>query len=218
MCFSAAASFAGSAVVSAVGIVTVRKAKKPNQRLFAAIPLLFGLQQLVEGMLWVTLTSGEHDWLQNIAAYTFFMIALVIWPVVVPLSMWFMEEVEKRKRILAGLIVIGGIVSLFSAFSLISDDVTPQINGHLIQYVHELPQTPGNIGFILYLSSTIAPLFVSSVRRMRLFAILITLSLLIAAIFFSQHLTSVWCFFAALTSVVIYYVLHGLQATEPSKG
>jgi hypothetical protein len=49
--------------------------------------------------------------------------ALVIWPVMIPLSMWFMEKIDKRKKILTGLIVTGGIVSLFYAFSLISYDV-----------------------------------------------------------------------------------------------
>jgi hypothetical protein len=51
MCFSAGASFAGAVVISAVGVATVRKAKKPTQRLFAGIPLLFGFQQFAEGTL-----------------------------------------------------------------------------------------------------------------------------------------------------------------------
>jgi hypothetical protein len=217
MCFSAAASFTGGVVVSAVGVATVRKATKPTQRLFSGIPLLFGFQQFAEGVLWITLGSGGYDLLQNVATYTFLIMALVVWPVVVPLSMWFMEEVRKRKKILAGLIVTGGTVSLFYAFSLISYDVTPQINGSHIQYVDEFPQTPVNIVLLLYLTSTIVPLFASSVRRMWLFGILITVSLLVSAIFFAQYLASVWCFFAALTSVVIYYILHGSQITVLSK-
>ena len=87
MCFSAAASFAGSAAISAVGIATQRKVRKPSQRLFAIIPLLFGFQQFAEGILWITLRSGEHPWLQNAATYIFLITALVIWPVMVPLSM-----------------------------------------------------------------------------------------------------------------------------------
>jgi hypothetical protein len=217
MCFSAAASFTGGVIVSAVGVVTVRKARKPTQRLFSGIPLLFGLQQFAEGVLWVTLRSSGHDWLQNGATYTFLIMALVIWPVTIPLSMWFMEEVKKRKKILAGFIVTGGIVSLFYTFSLIFYDVTPQISGSHIQYVDEFPQIPVNIAFLLYLASTIVPLFVSSVRRMWLFGFLITISFLVAAIFFSQYLASVWCFFAALLSVVIYYILHKSQTTVPSE-
>ncbi|MFC1902712.1 DUF6629 family protein [Chloroflexota bacterium] len=217
MCFSAGASFAGGVVISAVGVATVRKVRKPTQRLFAGIPLLFGFQQFAEGVLWITLRSGGHDWLQNAATYIFSITALVIWPVMIPLSMWFMEEVKKRKKILSGLIVTGCLLSLFYAFCLISYDITPQINGFHIQYVDEFPKTLVDIAFLFYLAPTVAPLFVSSVRRMWLVGILITVSCLVTRIFFAQYLTSVWCFFAALTSVVIYWILSESQTTVPSE-
>jgi hypothetical protein len=212
MCFSAGASFAGGIVISAIGVATLGKVSKPAQKLFAGIPLLFGFQQFAEGVLWVTLRSGGHERLQNAAAHIFLITALVIWPVMIPLSMWLMEEVKKRRKILAGLMVTGGILSLFYAFCLISYNVTPQIQGFHIQYIDEFPRTLVDIAFIFYLASTIAPLFVSSVKRMWLFGILITVSYLVTSIFFSQYLTSIWCFFAALISVVIYWVLSGSQS------
>ena len=213
MCFSAGASFAGGAVISAVGIATQRKVKHPTKRLFAVIPLLFGFQQFAEGVLWITLKSGEYDWLQNTTAYIFLITALVIWPVMIPLSMWFMEKGKKRKNILSVLIVVGGIVSLFYAFCLIFYDVTLQISNFHIQYVDNFPSILVGIAFALYPVSTIAPLFVSSVRRMWLFGILIMISYIVTGIFFSQYLTSVWCFFAALISIAIYWILSGSDAT-----
>ena len=217
MCFSAGASFAGGIVISAVGVATVRKVGKPTQRLFAGIPLFFGFQQFAEGVLWVTLRSGGHDWLQNAATYVFLVTAMVIWPVMIPLSMWFMEEGKKRKNILAGLIVTGGLLSLFYAFCFISYDVTPRINGFHIQYVDNFPRTLVTVASFFYPAATVAPLFVSSVRRMWLFGILITISYIVTGIFFAQYLTSVWCFFAALISVVIYWILSGYHTTIPSE-
>ena len=217
MCFSAEASFAGSAVISAVGVATQMKVRKPAQRLFAAIPLLFGLQQFTEGVLWITLRSSGHEWLQYAATYIFLITALIIWPVMIPLSMWFMEEVKERKNILVGLMMAGGILSIFYAFCLISYNVTPQINSFHIQYIDEFPTTLVKIAFLFYLASTVAPLFVSSVRRMWLFGILIMVSCIITGIFFSQYLTSVWCFFAALISVVIYWILSESHTTIPSE-
>ncbi|MFC1919345.1 DUF6629 family protein [Chloroflexota bacterium] len=217
MCFSAEASFAGGLVISAVGVATVRKVRKPTQWLFAVIPLLFGFQQFAEGVLWITLRSGGHDWLQNTATYIFLITALVIWPLMIPLSMWFMEEVKKRKKLLAGLTVTGGLLSLFYAFCLISYDVSSQINGFHIQYVDEFPKTLVVIAFVFYLVSTVAPLFVSSVRRMWLFGIMIAVSCLVTGIFFAQYLTSVWCFFAALISILIYWILSESQTTVHSE-
>ena len=217
MCFSAGASFAGGLIISAVGVATVRKVGKPTQRLFAVIPLFFGFQQFAEGMLWVTLRSGGYDWLQNAATYIFLITAMVIWPVMIPLSMWFMEEAKTRKKLLAGLIVTGGILSLFYAFCLISYNVTPQISGFHIRYVDNFPRTFVTIASFFYPAATVAPLFVSSVRRMWLFGILIMVSYIVTGIFFAQYLTSVWCFFAALISVVIYGMLRESQTAVPSE-
>jgi hypothetical protein len=212
MCFSAGASFTGGIVISAIGVATLGKVRKPAQKLFAGIPLLFGFQQFAEGVLWITLRSGGHERLQDAVAYIFLITALIIWPVMLPLSMWLMEEVKKKKIILVGLMVTGGILSLFYAFCLLSYNVTPRIQSFHIQYIDEFPGTLIKIAFVVYLASTIAPLFVSSIKWMWLFGILITVSCLVTGIFFAQYLTSIWCFFAALVSVVIYWILSGSQS------
>ena len=217
MCFSAEASFVGAVVISAVGVVTQSKVKQPTQRLFSVIPLLFGLQQFAEGTLWVTLRSGGYDILQNASTYVFLITALVFWPVMIPLSMCFMEEKISRKKILTGLAVTGGILSLFYAFCLISYDVIPQIHNFHIQYIDGFPKPLVTIASLFYPIVTIAPLFISSVRRMWLAGILIAISYIVTGIYFAQYLTSVWCFFAALISIVIYWILRGSQTTEPSE-
>ena len=112
--------------------------------------------------------------------------------------------------------MIGGMVSLFYAFCLISYDVTPRINSFHIQYIHEFPQTPVDIVYLFYIVSTVTPLFVSSARRMWLFSILILSSYIVTMIFFSHYLTSVWCFFAALISVVVYWILSKSETTVPN--
>jgi len=203
MCFSAVASFSSAAVISGVGVATVRKARRPKQKLFASIPLIFGFQQFAEGALWITLRSGSYDQLQNAAAYGFLTAALVVWPVLIPLSMYFMEEVRKRKYILAVLIVAGIIISASNAFSLLFYDVTAQIQGFHINYRVDFPSALG-IFSLLYIPSTVFPLFVSSVRRMWILGVMITMALAISVIFFYGYVISVWCFFAALISVMIY--------------
>jgi hypothetical protein len=51
MCFSATASFVAGSALSAVGAVTITKAKRKAEIPFATIPLLFGIQQLTEGLI-----------------------------------------------------------------------------------------------------------------------------------------------------------------------
>ena len=86
MCFSAEASFAGGVIISAIGIATVTKVHKPSQIVFASIPLFFGVQQMVEGTLWLTIPLPEYANIKHIATYIFLIMADFLWPTLIPLS------------------------------------------------------------------------------------------------------------------------------------
>ncbi|MDD4924548.1 MAG: hypothetical protein PHF74_06955 [Dehalococcoidales bacterium] len=212
MCFSAGASFAGGAIISAIGVAAQTKVSKPSQRLFAIIPFFFGFQQFAEGVLWVTLGSAKYPVLQDIVTYIFLVTAMVIWPVMVPLSVRLMEEVKLRKQILTGLLITGCLISAVYAFCLIYYDIFPCINGFHIEYVYNVPQMLISIAFVFYLITTIMPFFISSVRRMWVFGVLIAVSCIVTGIFFSQYMTSVWCFFAAIISIIVYWILRGVKS------
>ena len=213
MCYSAGASFAAGVIISAVGVATVIVVHKPSQRLFAIIPLLFAIQQFAEGCLWLTLQSSDYELVNNICNYIFLITAQVIWPVLMPLSVLLMEKESKRRRLLRILFVAGMALSLYYGFYLLTSNVTSEILNCHILYTIESPKTLSLPIFILYLATTIAPLFISSVKRMYLMGILILFSLVIALFFYKVHLTSVWCFFAAVISIVIFWILRSDRAT-----
>ncbi len=207
MCFSAEASFAGGVIISAIGVVTVRKVHKPSQILFASIPLFFGFQQIAEGLLWITLPSSEYIGLRHVSTYIFLAMAQVVWPMLIPLSVLLMEKSQTRKKWLLGLFFTGLLLSLYYTICLILFDVRPQIQGFHVYYENDFPVSLRMVAFGIYLIATITPLFVSSIKRTHMLGILMTLSCLITGIFFTQYLLSVWCFFAALISAVIYWIL-----------
>ena len=210
MCFSAGASFAGGVIITAIGVATVRKVHKPSQILFSCIPLFFGFQQITEGMLWLTLPLSDFEGVRHVSTYLFLVMAQVIWPVMIPLSVLFMEDSEKKKKYLVTLLFIGTALAFYYAFCLLSFNVYPQIQGYHVYYENDFPKSPvfTIVSFIFYLIATITPLFVSSIKRTHLLGILMTLSCLVTGLFFTQYLLSVWCFFAALISGVIYWILH----------
>ncbi len=208
MCFSAEASFAGGIIIAAAGIATIRKVRKPSQMLFASIPILFALHQFSEGVVWITLRSGGHSTIQYAATLIFMLMALIVWPVLMPLSALKMESVRIRKRIIFAFLTAGVLVSAYYAFCMVYWDFYPAIEGNHIQYRGDFPKTLRNPVFALYIIATIPPLFISSVKRMPLMGVLIFISCLITGIFYKEYLTSVWCFFAALISVVIYWIIN----------
>ena len=213
MCFSAEASFTGGVIISAIGIATVTKVHKSSQIVFAGIPLFFGIQQMVEGSLWLTIPLPEFATLQKAATYIFLIMADVLWPTVIPLSVLFMEDNLKKKKILMVLLGMGITLSLYYAFCLFNFNVIPEIRGYHIHYKTTFPAYLSMPAFIIYLIVTITPLFISSIKRTHLMGVLMFLSCLMTAIFFTQYLTSVWCFFAAIISGVIFWILEDSMST-----
>lgn len=207
MCFSAGASFVGGAVITAIGVMTVRTNRDPSRRIFAAIPLIFGVQQISEGFVWVALQSPGHDLMLSISMYIFLIAALIVWPSVLPLSVLAMEKVKNRRLALYFFLVVGLLTAAYYVLSLLVTDIDPRIISHHIKYAPEFPRPLALPVFIAYLIATLAPLFISSVRKMWMFGLLVTVSCLITGIFFKEYLASVWCFFAALISAVIWVIV-----------
>ena len=211
MCFSPEASFAGGIIISAVGVFTLRKIHRPSQILFACIPIFFGFQQIAEGFVWLTLPLPDYIIIQKIFVYIFLITAQVIWPVMIPLSVYFMERSEKKKKMLFRFLLAGIALSLYYSFCLLYFNVSPQIEGFHIVYHTDYPDLLAVPATLIYLIATIPPLFVSSVKKTHVLAMLMTFSCIVTMIFFKQYLISVWCFFAALISGVVYWILSELQ-------
>ena len=207
MCFSAGASFVGGFVIVAIGVVTLHKVHKPSQIVFASIPLFFGFQQITEGFVWLALQNADFSFFLKPATYTFLIMAEVFWPFMTPLAVLLMERNKERRKKLKVLLAMGVSVSLYFIVCLLMFKVTPEIRGYHIEYVETFPKSLRLFVFAIYLIASITPLFVSSIRRTYLLGILMALSCLVTIIFFTQFLTSVWCFFGALISVVIYLIL-----------
>jgi hypothetical protein len=93
MCFSASASFIAGTVLLAVGAVTVRKAQHKAELPFAAIPLLFGVQQLIEGVIWLTFRF-DAPLLNPAMTFVYSLFSHVLWPFYVPLSALLLEPVR----------------------------------------------------------------------------------------------------------------------------
>jgi len=214
MCFSAGASFAGGAVITTIGIMTVRKNSEPSRKLFSAIPLIFGVQQISEGFVWVALQSSGHDLMLALASYIFLLAAVVLWPFIIPLSMLLMERSPERRKALWVFLAAGILTSVYYGIGLLLYNVDPEISSHHIKYSNEFPRQFANLAFITYLLATLVPLFLSSTRRMWLLGALMTASCLVTGIFYKEFLTSIWCFFAAIISVVIYWIIATNTVTE----
>ncbi len=211
MCFSASASFGAGAVLVVIGTVTVTSARKPVQWLFAAIPFIFGIQQVSEGFTWLALQNTEYAKWQAVSIAIFLFFAHMLWPVWIPLSLYVLEEKQIRKKMLLIILCFAVMLSLSEIYCFFAYPEYAVINERHIDYEVHFPPAYTLITEVFYLIVTLVPCFLSSVKKMWWFGYSLTLTLVMSALFYKIYLISVWCFFAAITSVVIYFILKGMS-------
>lgn len=204
MCFSAGVSFGMGALLVATGTVTYLGNKIKEQRMIAAMPLIFGIQQLAEGLVWQTL-GDPQSLTQQFGISLFITIALIIWPSWLPWSLYQLEVEKKRKRILKILGLFGFGISLLAIGVLHNNPVHAYSAGHSLGYVFPNVQKfwPDSFDFLLYDTPTVLPFFISSLSTVKKAGYLVVISLIATQIINQQATTSVWCFFAALISFYI---------------
>ena len=201
MCFSATASFIAGITLSAVGVVTLTRTNTKIHRPFAMIPLLFGIQQLIEGIIWLTFRY-DAPLLQQMMTYLYSVFSHVLWPIYVPFSIGLMEIVRWRRKAIFVFQVVGIVLGLYLLYYIVPGPVVAEVTGGHIVYVsphfYQIPV------MVLYLTAACISCFFSSHIFVRLFGGLLLLSFITAYLIHIQTLISVWCFFAAILSVVIY--------------
>lgn len=201
MCFSATASFVAGTSLSAVGVATIAKAERRSELPFAAIPLLFGVQQMVEGVIWLTFQQ-DAPLLKQLMTNIYSVFSHVLWPIYVPFAIGFLDATPWRRRTLLAFQAAGIAVGLYLLYSLIVRPIDAQVIGKHIVYVSPHFYLPAVM--VLYLAATCVSSFFSSHRFVNLFGILSLISFVAAYFVHARALVSIWCFFAAILSVLIY--------------
>ena len=201
MCFSAGADFAAAAVVAPVGVATLRAARRPPELLLAALPLLLALHQLTEGFVWLGLERGAPGGLHDAATLAYLAFAQVVLPLLVPLGILLVEPDRRRRAWMGALLVGGAAVAARFAWILASNPVGAQALDHVIVYDTDL-----EFGYVTaagYVLVTCGPALMASSRLLRWFGVANLAGLLLATGVRYSAVTSIWCAYAALVSVLV---------------
>lgn len=202
MCFSAEADFVTGAVIGVVGVATLAKVEHPRELALGAVPLALAMHQIVEGFVWLGLDHKASNSSSDPAVYLYVVFAWVALPVLLPLAIMLVEPRVDRRRLMAGFVVLGAAVGVYLLSSIVDGHVTAHVAEHTIQYGGA--GSFATLATVLYVIATCAPPLLASYHPIVWFGAANIVAVAVIAFIQADGLTSVWCAWAAVVSVLVY--------------
>lgn len=200
MCFSATASFIAGAALTATGAVTLQMTSRRVTLPFAMVPLLFGVQQIIEGFIWLSLS--QEPVANGIPTIFYSLFSHVLWPIYIPFAVRLLETVPWRRKAMAVCQAIGLAVGLYLLYFILQFPVTARVLESHIAY--ESPHFYAPPVMIMYLIATCVSSLFSSDRIIQVFGALSFVTFVAAYAIHVATFFSVWCFFAAILSLIVF--------------
>lgn len=191
MCFSAKASFSAAAVLALMSFLMIARNKKGRFYFLTFVPLFFAIQQFCEGMVWLHKDSVWKNY------YLFF--AFSFWPIYIPLSLYVADR-QKGHLFCLG---VGFALALSFFFTIPQYQVIPSLFS--IHYFN--PHGLYWLEAFLYLLATIPPFFISTLKNLWVLGILGLVSAFLVTYIDRTIFISMWCFWAALFSAGLFFIL-----------
>ena len=199
-------------VIAAVGVDALRHVEHPSERPLVALPLIFGTHQMVEAVVWWGVAGHVTDRVTGGFTWLYLAVAFGLLPWFVPWAVRRMEPDPTRRRIMATLSILGGLVSVHLMSAVAQGPVAVTDGGHYLAY--QVPLSFGMLTAVLYVVATCGSLLLSSDRYAVQFGAINLAVVIVLAVLLLSGVISLWCVWAAVTSAVI--ALH-LRRTDPHR-
>ena len=234
MCFSSQASFLVAGGLLPLGLTSLnacRRQQRPDLLPLAVSPLVFALQQTLEGLVWLGLdhpdltTAGGGVLSVSTTALAYLFFAYGFWLVWMPWSILRMEPSlpPPRRRIVQAILVLGGLGGAGLWLPLLSQAprLQPQVVAGSLAYSPPLLLDAWvNLaaGSSLYAAVIAGPLLLSDRPPLRGCGVVILVAFLVTHLVYGHALTSVWCFFSAVLSAGFVWVVKGAEPRIQPEG
>jgi hypothetical protein len=199
MCFSASMDLTAGILVTGLGVDALSHVTKREQKPLAALPLLLGVHQLVETVVWWRVDGQASAEASAVAVFVYLLIALGIVPLLVPYA--FLRLRLTRPAIAWFCLAAGVITTIIDMWGMGHGPMTAHRAGHHLAY--DVSVRYSQIGLPLYVIATCVPAILGRSNLLRLFGVLNLIVVSILAALAQSGVVSLWCVWAAGTSLLI---------------
>jgi hypothetical protein len=216
MCFSAEASFTSAGLLTALTYACTTQVTSKRQYPLIGILIVLVFMQLIEGFEWLAFRNDFFPaFFIPLGAYYFFFVVSVVWPLIIPTSLFLIEKDPRRQKILKGFVVAAVIIAIGAILLKINGpSPTAEVVGRSIQYKFYLLDSYPYGDLILTVLSTVmilCPFLFSSEKAAWLFLLLTLITAAVTIYFYFHVYTSVWCFFSTVSTCAIFYHLYKVK-------
>lgn len=200
MCFSIQADLVTGAALLPVGVLSLREVRHKREIPFAVLPLLFAFHQLIEALVWAGEKGRVSPCVEQAAAFSYVLFALPVLPTLVPLAVLMLEPRGSRLRV-APFVALGIVVSAYMLQGLIDGPLRIDVHRHALVYHVDLHDAV--LWSMLYVVAVVGPSVLSGYRSIIAFGLVNLAGLVTVALLYTESFASLWCVYAAVTSVLI---------------
>ncbi len=201
MCFSPEADLVTGIVVSGVGIDALRHVRQRRYLPLAVLPLILGLHQMIEAFAWWGMRGDLPRQVGDSAAWVYLAIAFLVLPPLVPAAVRSAEADPSRRARLIPFVVVGAGVAVALIPGLLNSGAGGEIACRYIAY--DAGVNYGGYVLPFYVVAVCAPMLLSGSRRLLLFGVANVAMVALLGWLLARGVISLWCVWAAATSVVI---------------
>ena len=202
MCFAPEADAVLGGLVIAVGVDALRHVRDPKQIPLATLPLLFGVHQVSEAFVWWGLQGYVGHAVERVAVWTYLLFAFGALPLLIPLAVGLVEPLRERRRAIAAFGVLGLGVGGVLTFAMFRGSIHTMIEGHHVEYQVDAVGNGGQLTAV-YVVATCGALIASSYRDLAALGVLNLAAVPVLMWMTLNGLVSLWCFWAAIVSIMI---------------
>lgn len=199
MCFSASMDLTAGMLVTGLGVDALSHVDKREQKPLAALPLLFGVHQLVETIVWWHVDGKASASASAAAVFVYLLIALGVVPLLVPYA--FLRLQLTRPGIAWVCLAAGAAAVCFDMWGMGNGPMTAHDAGHHLSYDLTVPHP--EIALPLYVIATCLPAILGRSNLLRLFGVMNLAVVATLAVLAQDGVISLWCVWAAITSFLI---------------
>lgn len=201
MCFSPEVDLLAGVIITAIGVDTLRSVEHPRERPLAALPLIFGTHQLVESAVWWGVEGCVGQGVSQWSTWLYLAVAFGLLPWFVPWAVRRMEPRPGRRTLMSQLAVLGAFVSVYLMWAAVRGPVVVTDAGLHLNY--SVPVSYGGQAVALYVAATCGALLLSSDRYVAIYGAANFIAVTALSILLYTGVISLWCVWAAITSVAI---------------